>query len=459
MKLKAAVRQWSNYLLAEINPAGLVSFRIVFGLIMSLDMLLYLLMNRVHSKYIDPQFLFLYIHSMARPAPALLEALFAALAVAALFMAIGLFYRFSAWFFCLGLTYIFLLDRAQYLNHMYLMCLLSLLLAVSQAGHCFSLDNYLRKNPNLPVPRWNHFLLRFQLFVVYLYGAIWKLNPDWLRGEPQRFWFTNRAAEPFIGGIVSQEWFVWLVTYGGILTDFTLPFLLIFPRTFWYGVAIATFFHTTNSLLFDIGVFPWLMLGTIVLFPPPDWPYKAASRLSVWLKGPVILPEVSVQEGGQALKTNWKQLAALVFVHVYMIFHVVFPLRHFLYPGNVDWNEEGYYFAWRMMLHHKEAQLVIYKEDPASGDISVVDTHDLLTRRQRMIMKQRPELIHQFCVWLADREEKRTGKRPRITVRSTAALNKHQWQDLIDPKVDLGSEKFSLDHKSWIVDMKEEGKP
>lgn len=84
MKLEVAARHWSNYLLAEINPAGMVSFRIVFGLIMSLDMLLYLLMNRVHSKYIDPQFLFLYIHSMVRPAPAMLEALFAALAVAAL---------------------------------------------------------------------------------------------------------------------------------------------------------------------------------------------------------------------------------------------------------------------------------------------------------------------------------------------------------------------------------------
>ena len=53
-----------------------------------------------------------------------------------------------------------------------------------QPHRAFSLDR--RRHPEWPttVPRWNVLLLRFQLFIVYFYGAIAKLNPDWLAGEP-----------------------------------------------------------------------------------------------------------------------------------------------------------------------------------------------------------------------------------------------------------------------------------
>ena len=62
--------------------------------------------------------------------------------------------------------------------------LLALLLSVMPAERAFSLDRM--RHPSMPaiVPRWNVLLLRVQLFIVYFYGAIAKLNPDWLRGEP-----------------------------------------------------------------------------------------------------------------------------------------------------------------------------------------------------------------------------------------------------------------------------------
>lgn len=202
------------------------------------------------------------------------------LAVTALFMAISLLYRISAIIFCLSITYVFLLDRAQYLNHMYLICLFSLLLAVVEADSAYSLDNLLWRKKERLIPRWNLLIMRIQLFIVYLYGAIWKLNPDWLSGEPQRTWFSHKAAYPLIGPIISQEWFVWLVTFGGILVDFTLPFLLIFRTTFPLGVAMAICFHITNSRPSKIGVFPWLMLATISLFPPANWPVTVSNKLA-----------------------------------------------------------------------------------------------------------------------------------------------------------------------------------
>ncbi len=445
---------WSKFLLAKTSAESLAVFRILFGLLMFGYTLLYLFTGRLHSKYLIPKFLFPFFPAQALPDHTALFALFILLAVAALFVALGLFYRASALVFCLSSTYVFLLDRSQYLNHTYLICLLSLLLAVVEADSVYSLDNLLWHKKERLIPRWNLLIMRIQLFIVYLYGGIWKLHPDWLSGEPQRTWLLHKAAYPVIGPFISQEWFVWVVTFGGILVDFTLPFLLIFRPTFPLGVAVAISFHITNSVLFKIGVFPWLMLATISLFPPANWPITVSKKLAVWLKNqsfalpsttsPALTAELSLPSG--------RAFLSLLFFHLYIVGQLLLPLRHFAYPGNVDWTEEGYYFSWRMMLHHKDARLEIYRTDPETGEVTVVDQQKWLTKRQMKVMKTQPEMVHQFCSWLADLEERKTGKRPRITVKLMASLNGHPFKELIDPNVDLGSEPFTLNHKSWIID-------
>ncbi|MDQ5934905.1 MAG: hypothetical protein QG574_2211 [Cyanobacteriota bacterium erpe_2018_sw_21hr_WHONDRS-SW48-000092_B_bin.40] len=446
--------RWSQFLLAKTSAYSLAVFRILFGLLMSAYILVYLLTGRLQGKYLEPKFLFPFFPSQALPDHLALFALFILMAVAALFVGLGLFYRISALFFCLSITYVFLLDRSQYLNHSYLICLLSLLLTVVEADSVYSLDNLLWRKKERLIPRWNLLILRIQLFIVYLYGGIWKLNPDWLSGEPQRTWLLHKAAYPLIGPIISQEWFVWVVTFGGILVDFSLPFLLIFRPTFPFGVAVAMFFHITNSVLFKIGVFPWLMLATISLFPPANWPVTVSNKLAVWLNKPSIaLPSATISSVKIELSLrSGAAFLSLLFFHLYVIGQLLFPLRHFAYPGNVDWTEEGYYFSWRMMLHHKDARLVIYRTDPETGEVSIVNQQEWLTKRQMKVMKTQPDMVHQFCRWLADLEERKTGKRPHIRVKLIASLNGHPFRELIDPNVDLGSEPFTLNHKSWIID-------
>lgn len=445
--------KWSKFLLAKTSADSLAVFRILFGLLMFAYILLYLLTGRLQGKYLEPKFLFPFFPAQGLPDHSALFALFILLAVAALFVGLGLFYRISALFFCLSFTYVFLLDRSQYLNHSYLICLLSLLLTVVEADSVYSLDNLLWRKKERLIPRWNLLIMRIQLFIVYLYGGIWKLNPDWLSGEPQRTWLLHKAAYPLIGPIISQEWFVWVMTFGGILVDFSLPFLLIFRPTFPFGVAVAMSFHITNSVLFKIGVFPWLMLATISLFPPANWPVTVSKKLALWLKNPsfslpsITSPAVTTELG---LRSGAAFLS-LLFFHLYVISQLLIPLRHFAYPGNVDWTEEGYYFSWRMMLHHKDARLEIYRTDPETGEVSIVNQQEWLTKRQMKVMKTQPDMVHQFCWWLANLEERKTGKRPRMTVKLMASLNGHPFRELIDPNVDLGSEPFTLNHKSWII--------
>ena len=68
--------------------------------------------------------------------------------------------------FCLGFSYVFLLDQANYLNHWYLICLLSFLLIFVPAHRALSVDAWLR--PGLrseQAPAWALWLLRAQMGV------------------------------------------------------------------------------------------------------------------------------------------------------------------------------------------------------------------------------------------------------------------------------------------------------
>ena len=44
---------------------------------------------------------------------------------------------------------------------------------------------------------------------------------------------------------------------------------------------------------------------------------------------------------------------AFALAALFLAVQVALPLRHFAYPGNVRWNEEGYLFSWRAMLTEK----------------------------------------------------------------------------------------------------------
>jgi hypothetical protein len=50
-----------------------------------------------------------------------------------------------------------------------------------------------------------------------------------------------------------------------------------------------------------------------------------------------------------------KQKFALICALIFLMVWVLFPLRHhFLYEGDVVWNEQGHNFSWRMKLRDKQ---------------------------------------------------------------------------------------------------------
>ena len=126
---------------APRDASSLAVFRISFAVIMLWEIWRYFDHGWIARYWITPTFYFGLIDAdWLRPWPGDGMVLhFYALAVAAVFIGLGLFYRFAAAAFCIGFTYVFLLDESRYLNHFYLVCLVSALMVLVPADRTWSL--------------------------------------------------------------------------------------------------------------------------------------------------------------------------------------------------------------------------------------------------------------------------------------------------------------------------------
>jgi hypothetical protein len=439
--------RWRGYLLTEVDGASLALFRVAFGAIMLWEVVRYFALGRVHRYYIEPKLFFSYLPFITPWSGSGMVYHFVLLGALAILIAAGLFYRVAAPLFCAAFTYVFLLDKTHYLNHLYLVCLVSLLLSFTPANRVFSLDR-LRSRPAPPgtVPRWSLFILRAQIVLVYFYGGVAKLNADWLRGQPLGMWLADRTDLPLVGPLLGLPATALVLSYGALLIDLSAGFLLVFRRTFVMGAVICVLFNALNAVLFSIGIFPYFMIASLVLFPDPAWPRRVWQRLRKIEAPPA--PEEPAEPSAAATSARWSGSgrrratthAGLVLLHGYLLVQVLLPLRHWLHPGDAAWNEDGHRFAWRMKLRDKDvAEVGIYVVDPATGARERVDLEAWLTERQIDDMGAHPDMILAFAHFVADRHLAQTGAVPIVTAEVSVSLNGGPYRYLIDPRADLAA--------------------
>lgn len=401
----------------------------------------YLLSGKIARYYVEPAFHFKYLgFEWVHPLPEVgMVALFVVMAGLSLMIAAGLWYRVSALLYLVAFTYCFLLEQARYLNHHYLICLLSALLIFLPAHRVWSLDG--RRGEHSPwIPRWPLWLLRAQIGLVYFYAGVAKVNRDWLRGEPMRDWLGDRQDTMLVGSLFTEEWLVMAASYGSLLLDLCIAPLLLWRRTraFAFGAAVA--FHLANALLFDIGVFPWMMIAATTVFFAPDWPRRFLG-----------LPPASEPPAAE-LRPRTATRALLA---GYLLVQVLLPLRHFLYPGYVSWTEEGHSFAWHMKLRGKSGRVMLIARDPASGRLWRIDPKDELTDWQLEKMTGRPDMILQYAHHVAARLAQSEGVAVEVRADAMASINSRPPQRLIDPDVDLAAQRRSLAHAAWILPLRD----
>lgn len=439
----AAKRGWRHCLLAPVDIASLVVFRILFGAIMLVEVGRYFGMGWIYSYYIAPKFHFTYYgFDWVKPWPGVgMYIHFAVMGLAALGVMLGCWYRVSAALLFATFTYVFLLDQAYYLNHFYMISLVSFLMIFIPAYRALSID-VLRK-PWIRsdfAPAWALGLLLAQLSIVYFYAGIAKLNADWLNGEPFRSWLAERTSVPVIGKYFTEEWLVMLFNYGGLAFDLFIVPLLLWRRTRVFAFLWAASFHLLNAAIFSIGIFPWLMLAATTLYFRPDWPRRIFER---WRRSETS----GVFEFGSHPRLTVSLIA------VYLAIQLLVPLRHFLYPGSVHWTEEGHRFSWHMKLRDKESTVRFVVTDPVRGNSWHVSPRLYLTPRQLNKMSNRPDMILQMAHHIAKDQAMRRNIDYSLEVRATAmtSLNRRPPQLLVDPAINLAAAERSLRPAMWIL--------
>lgn len=437
------LKRLPTLLFSPISIAPLVYLRIAFGLIMLVEVWRYFDNGWIRSYFIDKRVFFtFYGFDWVRPLPGDgMYIFFYIMGVLALCIALGLAYRLVTGLFFVGFCYIFLLDQTYYLNHFYLLILINFWMIFIPANRALSVDA--RLNPAIrsrTAPAWTLRIFQFQIFIAYFFGAVAKLNGDWLQGEPMRMWLANETDFPAIGQFFTEEWMVYAFSYGGILVDLLALPLFCWRKTRWLGALMLIPFHLLNARMFEIGIFPWFMLAALLLFLPLQW----------W-KG--IFPTTQPEDQSVFKPLLSRQRLTVSFIGVYCVWQILFPLRHFLLPGDVNWTEEGHRFAWHMKLRHKDGMASFRVYDPESEQSWNINLEEYLSARQRREIGGQPEMILLFGHFLANEWREKGYKNVEVYAIAVASLNGRDFRPIIDSTVNIAALPRAIPPSSWIIPL------
>lgn len=431
-----------------IPIAPLITFRILFGLMLLVSIFRFWRNGWINQLYVKPTFFFTYPgFEWVRPLGYTgMHLLFALMALAALFITLGLFYRVATIVFFLLFTYVELIDVTNYLNHYYFISLISFLLIWLPANRYLSLD--VRFNPRLKrvmVPHWVIGTIRLQVALVYIFAGIAKLNSDWLlRAMPMKIWLPAKSHLPLVGPFMYHDWVAYLFSWFGAFYDLFIVFFLLNRTTRPVAYLFVLGFHLATALFFPgIGVFPYVMICSSLIF----FSSKYHQRLLNWL---------TPLGAGAGLYTtfNYRPLAKkvlLIFLSIYFLFQVLIPFRYVLYPGHLFWYEEGFRFSWRVMLMEKSGNAFFYVKEPATGKSYEVNNREFLTPLQEKMMSTQPDMILRYAHYLAQVYAQRGIKDPAVYAESYVALNGDRSRLFVDTTVNLAQQRIGWNHFSWVL--------
>tara|TARA_B100001989_G_scaffold4163_1_gene2825 strand:+ start:2989 stop:4347 length:1359 start_codon:yes stop_codon:yes gene_type:complete len=443
-----------SYFSKKQESTSLAFFRLAFGLLMTISIIRFCLKGWIQLLYIEPSFHFSFFgFEWVKPLEEYTYVLFAVCAVSAFFVAIGYKYYISIITFFLSFTYIELMDKTTYLNHYYFVSILSFLMIFLPANASYSLDSYLKNQSYRYTPKWCVDSIKLLLFIVYFYAGLAKINSDWLlEAQPLKIWLTTGSYDlPLIGNnIMQKEWFHYFMSWGGMFYDLLIPFILLYSRTRIYGFLLVVFFHIFTVILFPIGMFPYIMIVSSLIF----FSSKTHKKLLDFVLKPVINRLNNLKEVN-AVHIKRKKLAISI-VFVFFIIQFIFPFRYAFYPGELFWNEQGYRFSWRVMLMEKRGYTTFKIVDKEKGKSFYVMNDEFLTEFQERQMSFQPDFILEYAHHLGDHYKELGYNNIEVYADSYVALNGRMSKRFVDPKVDLLKEKRGFNNKKWILPLNEE---
>ena len=444
-------KQFSYFFNSPTHIAPLAVLRMAFGSIMLISTVRFMLKGWVTAFYIKPRFHFTFygFNWVKAPGAVGMWLLFALLTLSAVFITIGLFYRFAITTFFLCFTYVELIDKTTYLNHYYFVSVMAFLLMLVPAHCYFSVDTWRRPTLSVTqVPAWVINIFKLQLVLVYFFAGISKITYDWLiAAMPLKIWLPACSNFPIIGGLLTQTWVAYVFSWIGMLFDLLIGFFLLSRKTRKPAYIMVIIFHVVTGLFFKIGMFPYIMIFVTTVF------FSAATHLKIigFFRSLFAISYQLVETDRiyQPAKSVSQLIMGVLILHFTL--QLLLPFRYLLYPGELYWTEEGYRFSWRVMLMEKGGTTFFHVKDPATGKQAEIVNSQYLTQFQETQMATQPDMILQYALFLASEYEKKGIKNPIITTNSYVTLNGSGTQLYIDSTVNLATQQENFGHKKWIL--------
>ena len=281
------------------------------------------------------------------------------------------------------------------------------------------------------------FVLQLQLAMVYFFAGVAKINPDWLNGYPMKLWLPARADFPILGSFFQYKWMALLFSYAGLCYDLLIPFALWRKKTRPLAYLAVIVFHILTYLLFQIGVFPWVMIFCTLIFFSPDLHDK-------------LYPILKEPENCKR-KSFWQ--AAILFP--FFLIQMTLPFRYAMYDSHLFWKEQGYRFSWRVMLMEKAGEITFYVKDLSSGAKGIFDHQKYLTQLQETQMSTQPDMILDMAHHIDRIMEEEGHDNVAVFAEGYVTLNGSGTKPFTVKNLNLLTLEDGYTNRDWIHDWDE----
>jgi len=436
----------NKFLFKQIDNSALIVFRMFFGALICLESFGAIVTGWITRTLVEPQFTFNFIgFDWLQPLPGpWMYIYYAVMGIFGIFVMIGYKYRLSILSFTILWAGVYFMQKSSYNNHYYFLMILSAAMIVMPANKFASVDAKL--NPEIKsdsMPNWCKLYFVFQLFILYSFASIAKMYPDWIDLTVPKLLMQGKQHYFLVGDLLQYKAVHYFIAYGGILFDGLIIPLLLWKPTRKIAFFASIFFHLFNSIIFQVGIFPYLSLTFAVFFFEPKYIRN------------LFLKKKPLYDSNEIITPNYAPVFKTVFI-IYFIVQIALPLRHHFIEDDVLWTEEGHRMSWRMMLRSKSGYTTFTVVDKATNKSTRINFDDYLSKKQKKSVSSKPDVMWQF----AQRLKKEYAKKEidiEVFVQAYVSINGKPSKRLIDPKVDLTNVKWNpFKHHAWILPSKQD---
>lgn len=437
--LSSQLRSAINRLVGYERPELLGLFRILFGVLMAVQVGGELFSGSAIPRYSDTFYHFKYpfFEWVISIPEAWVQAYMWFGLIASVLISLGLLYRLASVGFFVFFLHSFLVDVSFYNNHYYAIALFAGIMCLSGANRAFSIDKVIFKL-NGKAGSWASILLRFQFIVIYFYGGLSKLfNEGWLNNSSTKEMLKGSLSD--LGTSLSDDNLILIagvLTVGGILFDLLIGFGLIYRKTFLLSALLALGFNAINSVIFTIGIFPFLMMGSLILFVPAEYVTKFFGAIA---------------EQSERSRTGPSKMIAIA-CGAFIIIQLLVPFRWMLLDVDPMWTGQGHLFSWNMKPGTKSIDCMFRIEDRKTKVSYEIDPHEYLSQPAYLALGKYPWVAPQFAAEIRSKADKWLIAEPSVKADLLVSFNRGPYYYVIDPDADLAEAEYHpYSLNPWLV--------